>query len=952
MLSAKDCNMTTQQQEQRSDLPQKRSKQRRMLSRRALVIITVLVLAVAIIITWILSYLKVIPSFWASIFTIIITVLGAVFAFFQSMHLFVPVDRDELPEAPRQRNPDFNLPLVPAPTPQIPSIIVQLPSNQSPFVQMLTSDKTAHRGIVGLPPPTDPRTIEQREHVVKEVYTKLTQPDITCVALTGIGGVGKSTLAALIYRYVEEQRQTHTSPFQAETLWFTVDPAVTFADLAGNLFEELGKPLLDLSNLAPQNQAVVLFNALITTDEQRLIIFDQFENLLDWDTGHALADRPGIGEWLDMLNSQQCNCRVLLTSRPRPVGTREYPPTYLQEYLVIGLEPEEGVALLRNQGVQGTDEELQVAVSSCAGHAFSLTLLASLLRNHHLDLTVLIKRASLWTGDIASNLLDQIYQERLNDVQRELLLAFSVYREPVPMEAAQTIITYAAKGQLASALKALHTQRLLEAVGGSRYQLHAIIAEYAQTHFDESSEQANEEALQAAHTRAAQYFLEQAEKNCPPREQRRRVNDVRDLIEAIWQLCQAEHLQEAYNLIEQEEILSDLKQWGSNAILLELCLLLQPRGIWSPKISQRAFIHRNIAWAYNASGKGKWARENYEQALKLYTESGDLDGQANILDSLGWSYYVLGQMKQAKEYYEQSINICKEIGKRRGVGHALNGLGRVSIVEGQKKQALEYFEQALAISKEVGDPRLEGRTLSNLGLVHTDFRNYMKALEYLEQSLAIRKQVGDRRGESVTLNNLGRVYKELGQNESAVKCFEEALSMSQEIGDRGSEGWTLNNLGWAYNALGQYEQARKILEQALDIRKEVGDRRGESRTIRNLGWSYSMLGQKMQALEYYKQALGISQDIQDPYDEGTILHNIAIVYFDQARYDVALSFFLLAIRIFDEIQSLDKSDTQKWITTLRGAVGDEQFTVLLTAVDSQAQQIVDRALGESKQLPG
>ena len=44
--------------------------------------------------------------------------------------------------------------------------------------------------------------------------TKLIQPDITAIALTGIGGVGKSTLAALLYRYVDERRSgTHTSLF-------------------------------------------------------------------------------------------------------------------------------------------------------------------------------------------------------------------------------------------------------------------------------------------------------------------------------------------------------------------------------------------------------------------------------------------------------------------------------------------------------------------------------------------------------------------------------------------------------------------------------------------------------------------------------------------------------------------------------------------------------------------
>src|SRR5437764_14617483 len=90
--------MTVQQQEQRLDQLNTRSKQRRRLSLRSLVILTVLLLAIAIIIIWILSYFNVIPSFWVSIFTIIITVLGAVFAFFQSMHLLLPAEKHESTE--------------------------------------------------------------------------------------------------------------------------------------------------------------------------------------------------------------------------------------------------------------------------------------------------------------------------------------------------------------------------------------------------------------------------------------------------------------------------------------------------------------------------------------------------------------------------------------------------------------------------------------------------------------------------------------------------------------------------------------------------------------------------------------------------------------------------------------------------------------------------------------
>jgi hypothetical protein len=169
-----------------------------------------------------------------------------------------------------------------------------------------------------------------------------------------------------------------------------------------------------------------------------------------------------------------------------------------------------------------------------------------------MNLEILFKNSAIWTGDIATNLLDQIYTQRLTDVQRSLLLAFSIYREPVPMEAAQLLISNTSMVQITAALKTLLAQHLLEPFGEGRYQLHAIVVEYAQGHFDANNELTNKEVLKAVHARAAQYYLGQAAKNCPPHEKRRKVNDVHDLIEAVWQYCQAEKWQEAYKLMERE----------------------------------------------------------------------------------------------------------------------------------------------------------------------------------------------------------------------------------------------------------------------------------------------------------------------------------------------------------------------------------------------------------------
>jgi tetratricopeptide (TPR) repeat protein len=916
--------MTTQQQEQQTNQQHAQGKQRRRLSHRALVIVTVLFIAVAVMITWILSYLNVIPSYWAPIFTIIITVLGVVFAFLQSMHLFIPTEKHESSDtSPHSSTSTY--------------IAMALPT-EAP-----SSAKPSHRGIVGLPPPTDSRTIQQRERVVKEVYTQLTQRDITAIALTGIGGAGKSTLAALIYRYAEEQRQMHSSPFLAETIWLTVDQATTFADLVGNLLEALGKPLPELSHLAPQNQAVALFNSLNATDKPCLVFLDQFENLLDWETGHALTDRPGVGEWLDIINSQHCVCRILLTSRPRPVGTRKYPPTYLQEYPVGGLEVTEGIALLRNRGVQGTESELRTAVTYCEGHAFSLTLLASLMNEHRMSLTTLFKNSSLWIGDIATNLLDRIYTAQLSDMQRELLRAFSVYREPVPLEVALAIINNPIRSQVSAALKTLLTQHLLEAVGEGRYQLHAILAQYVQEHFAESDKEANLQALRVAHTQAGRYYLQQSEVHCPPREKRHRRSDVHDLIEAIWHYCQAEQWQEAYRLMVKESIFDDLSRWGENAVLLELYQLLSLEQ-WQPADVHKAYISIDLGEVYRVLGQNEQALMYLEQGLDICQKIGDRAGAGRALTYLGRVHNPLGNKNKAKAYYKQALSVLKEVGDRAGEGLVVINLGWIYFDLGQMSRALGCYEQGLKIYQEAGDRKGEAPTHYSIGNIYLEFGQIERALDYFMQSLSICREVADRGLEGIVLSHLGLAYNAIGKQELEIKYCQEGLSISREIGDRSREGWSLYNFGCVYQSLGEKEHAISLYEQALSILRETGDRRGEARALSHLGWIYSRLDQQDWAKKYSLKGLSILREVEDHWGEAEVLHQVGLLYYEQTSHDVALSFFLLAARFFKEAKGSYMREIEQSIDILREKIGEEQFTALLATVEPQAQQIVDKIL--------
>lgn len=685
---------------------------------------------------------------------------------------------------------------------------------------------------------TDSRTIEQRRESVENLYAHLTDSDITGMVLTGISGVGKSTFAALVYNYAEELRNAGYGPFISKALWLTIDDSTTFTDIIRKTLDMIGKSVADFSTLSPYHQAFLFFNLLNTVDEPRLIILDQFENFLDANTGQALEKRPGVGEWLDIVNSQHCCCRFLLTSRPRPNGTRQSPPTFLKEYSMNGLHRAEGISLLRKLGIEGTDAELAIAVQRCEGHAYALVLLASLLTDYMMNLSTLLKDTTLWTEDIAVKLIHYIYKYQLNPVQHTLLQAFSVYREGVPLEAAQPIVANVPKMQMLEAFKGLRTQYLLHALGNGRFRVHNIVAEYVRNHFDEHSVQMNANFRVVAHTNAAQYYLKQMTPTYLPRAERRTVSNVFPLIEATWQYCQAGRWQEAYDLLEQENLFFDLHLCGGDAILLEL---------------------------YQSLLFGDKMDHVYSQVERIYRHLGEV-------------YHALGQLEKAQDYYKRALHVSTGERKQKDKCQILILLGITYDDQGDRIHAQDYYEQALTCSRKIGDLEEEGRASAYLGWVYNGLGKRLQALEQLKRALSIFQSIKNLDENAWTFTKLGNVYLDLGEKEQASSYFQQALELFRSIGNRSGEAWALGDLGAACNQMNLNEQALTYLEQALNLFRELNGLRGEAWTLCHLGTVYDGLHQKNKAQACLEQALSMFKEIGDAIGESTATNRLSMIY--------------------------------------------------------------------------
>jgi hypothetical protein len=377
--------------------------------------------------------------------------------------------------------------------------------------------------VAGRPAFPDKEHKQLCKDVVKEVYELLSNTNVTGVALVGIAGSGKTVIAHLVEdQYVEHHHHSIIFSRSTPSIWITIpSDDFTLTDLGTILLGALGKSLAGFDEKSDQDKATRLFNAL--NEKERLVILDQFENILDSETGLTNDKSKGIGDWLDMVNTHPCKSYILFASRLYPRGNKKPYQDRIREYTIKGLDTAEGIKLLdislRDRGIKATDSSLRRAVERCGGHPGALEQLPFVMIERDVKrLSAFLGSPScdwFWRKKIATFYLEHAHIERLrhNIELYELLLSFSVYRELVPLNAVTSIrdtvsiMSEDKKIDLSDKLKELQLLQVVKKDSGERlYELIAIIAHYAQDHFVENDETVNLAEVKKAHLKAASYY--------------------------------------------------------------------------------------------------------------------------------------------------------------------------------------------------------------------------------------------------------------------------------------------------------------------------------------------------------------------------------------------------------------------------------------------------------------
>ncbi|XGV95146.1 MAG: NB-ARC domain-containing protein [Leptolyngbya sp. BL-A-14] len=253
------------------------------------------------------------------------------------------------------------------------------------------------------------------------------------VAVLGIGGIGKTTLAARIAQKVQDQFEY--------LIWRSLRNAPSLNDILAELLKFLPGSETDL----PDDENSRLLRLLqVLRDHRCLIILDNVESILrsgegkDYDRAGEYKDGYEMyGYLFKKLGEAAHKSCLLLTSREKPKDTaalegKNLPVKVLQ---LDGLKPSEARLILKDKGLEGSDEELSELVNRYSGNPLALKIVATtiynLFNNIIAEFLAQIKQETAVYGDIRA-LLDQQFG-RLSNLEKRVMYWLAINRDSVSL---------------------------------------------------------------------------------------------------------------------------------------------------------------------------------------------------------------------------------------------------------------------------------------------------------------------------------------------------------------------------------------------------------------------------------------------------------------------------------------------------------------------------------------
>ncbi len=718
-----------------------------------------------------------------------------------------------------------------------------------------------------------------REQLLEEITTDWEDAKVRITGLVGFGGEGKSSLAR---EWVDQLLAESSRPQPEGVFWWgfyerrNVDE---FFDAALNYMSG-GK--VDVKKIPSANMKAQIITSMLGAGRY-LFVLDGLE-VLQYQDGdmYGAIRSPDLKAFLEFFASPDHQSFCLVTSRA-PLMDMISLATYKHRD-VERLLPQDGRDLLRKLGVRGDDDELDRVVADWDGHALTLSLIASYLRDHHAGDVSQIRNIPPPTADEPRyervHRVLRRYDDHLQESENAFLMLFSAFRRPVDDDAFSIFrarserqgkslsdpIALLNDSQFEAMVRRLVDYRILRQLPRSnQYTTHPLI----RAHYFTLLTKGRRGQAKEAHQQIKDYYLEKAQ-GMPDEPS---LEDLAPLIEVVHHACQYGAHDEAESIhweqIHRQSEFYMVHKLGNWETELEIMREFFPCGDISqePLVSSpgdKAWILGEVATCLLHTGLGNLADSLYERDLAICFDSGDWTNACTVYRNLSDLYCSRGDLARSLQAAGQALDLARRARRKDHVFLSLAHQAWAYHIQGDLNKASRHFQEAEALEK------VDNSSVSYLysfrGIQHADHLRRRGEADYARKVTQANLEICEKNHLPNDMSRCHRVLADIfagaGQQEAARESYGMALELARRISNRLVLIEALLGRGrWYAKIMNDSAAASSDLNEALEYAKAGGYRLYEADIRIALAWAHLAAGNVDLAIGEARFALQMSQDM-------------------------------------------------------------------------------------------
>ncbi|MFD0630843.1 ATP-binding protein [Catenulispora yoronensis] len=706
-------------------------------------------------------------------------------------------------------------------------------------------------------PPADPQFIGRRPHL-QQLRSMLARTandgrGAPVLALYGMGGVGKTSLAV---QFAEEVREEYPGGVLYLSLGAAGTGGTTSLD-APDPATSLGRLLAALGvragEVPPEEEARRRLYHDRLVGRRVLVVLD--------DAKSAAQVRP--------LLARVRGCATVITSR-RPLGLLEADP-----FTVGGLDEDDlRELLIRQVGAQrvaGEPDAARQIIRACGGLPLALRLVAARLgANKHWTLAELAGRLSLdefRSGDVRVRDAIAVSYADLSARSRQAFRLLTLFPSVSLREWAPAPLLDIPVAEAPLVMEDLVEAQLLERAArgtsnGNEYRFHSLVREYAEECL--TAEETAEEQ-RAALARLGGAFLtlaEYAEHLTDPTVPRHgRAGGTLPSHAEHWHVDDPDLLRYA-EYGPTRWLLGDCRRVG------RMVERAHEHQLWDLCWEMSVVLARVLETVYTV-----WNRwdDVLRAGLSAATRRGDQRAESIIQQGYGVLRHYQDRFDEAEQHFTVSLHLCQEIGHRPGEAYTLRWIGRSHYFAGHFAAAVHDLENALELSRALGNKLAEARVLRDLCEAYAGLRRFSDAEDAIRTALELFA------GDAV----------EQGADWDVRQPAEAARAR--------------RDLGVLLNRRYKFTEAEEQLTSAVDTLTALGHWYWRASAVFDLGMLRLRQHRPIEAEALIRQAYETFHNSGYRYWTAVVGRRIGMLRLEQGRVEEAVEYVLPALETFQQL---------------------------------------------------